>query len=223
MPGYDDYCPIAVGVEVIGDRWTPLVLRELLVGCTRFNDIHRGVPRMSRTLLSKRLRDLERNGLVARERGEYRLTPAGADLEPIVWGIGEWAARWLFRDPTVEQLDATSLAWRMHQLVDTDEAPQARTCVELRLTGPGGGRRWLLFEHGAATVCQEDHGYEVDLLVHGDSAVVHRWFLGRLTWQEATDSGLVRVDGPADLARGFPRWFAPSPAALAVAAARVGS
>lgn len=220
MAGYDEYCPIAVGVDVIGDRWTPLVLRELIVGCTRFNDIHRGVPRMSRSLLSKRLRDLERNGLVERDGTEYRLTPAGADLEPIVWGIGEWAARWLFRDPAVEQLDATSLVWRMHQFVDPERAPRRRTTVELRLTGPGGGRRWLVFEDGAATVCQDDHGYEVDLLVHGDNRAVHRWFLGRVTWREVLDAGLVRVDGPATLARGFPRWFAPNPAALAVAAAR---
>ena len=103
---YGDYCPIATGVDVLGDRWTPLVIRELMVGATGFNEIHRGIPRASRTLLAQRLRQLERWGLVERRvsgrgrPGRYTLTEAGQALTPIVWAMGHWAAEWVFGDPT---------------------------------------------------------------------------------------------------------------------------
>jgi DNA-binding HxlR family transcriptional regulator len=108
MTHYGDYCPIAVGVEVLGDRWTPLVIRELMVGAGGFNEIHRGIPRISRTLLAQRLRLLERRGLVRREPGppgrpgRYTLTPAGESVTPIVWAMGHWAAEWIFGDPAEE-------------------------------------------------------------------------------------------------------------------------
>ena len=219
MATFDEYCPISMGVEVVGDRWTPLVLRELLIGNTRFNDIHRGVPRMSRSLLSQRLRDLQRHEIVVHDGGEYRLTPKGEELHPVVWGLGLWASKWCFDDPTEEQLDAQNLVWRMHQFVDPERAPARRTVVEIHATGPGGGRHWLVLEDGAATVCRDDLGYEVDLLVRGDNAALHRWFMGRATWREVVDAGEVRVEGPATLARSFPRWFA-SAFGDAIAAAR---
>jgi DNA-binding HxlR family transcriptional regulator len=117
MTTYAEYCPIAVGAEVFGDRWTPLVLRELMIGERRFNDIHRGLPKMNRTLLVQRLRSLERRGIIERHATaggrnvEYCLTEAGHELEPIVWALGEWAARWAFGDPADEQLDVGWLVW----------------------------------------------------------------------------------------------------------------
>jgi len=219
VTSFDEYCPIAMGVEVIGDRWTPLILRELIVGCTRFNDIHRGVPRMSRTLLSQRLRDLQRHGVVTHEDGEYRLTPKGEELHPVIWGLGLWASKWCFDDPTEEQLDAQNLVWRMHQFVVPEALPARRTTVEIQATGEGSGRHWLVVEDGAATACRDDPGYEVDLLVRGDNAALHRWFMGRSTWREVTEAGLVRLDGPATLVRSFPRWFS-SAFGEAIAAAR---
>src|SRR4249919_2295996 len=116
-----EYCPIATGVDVLGDRWTPLVIRELMVGAGGFNEIHRGVPRASRTLLAQRLRELERRGLVTHEAsrrgrpGVYTLTAAGQALTPIVWAMGHWAAEWVFDDPHDEQCDGLSLIWRTHQ------------------------------------------------------------------------------------------------------------
>ncbi len=126
MTSYEEYCPIAVGVEYFGDRWTPLILRELVVGSHRFNDIHRGIPKISRTLLSQRLRSLVDRGLVDRldDGGiEYHLTPAGADLEPIIWALGHWAARWAFGDPEKAQLDIAWLVWRMRQHLDPEHLP----------------------------------------------------------------------------------------------------
>lgn len=220
MARFEEYCPISLAVDVLGDRWSPLVLRELLLGSTRFNDIHRGVPRMSRTLLSQRLRDLQRHGIVDHVDGEYRLTEAGADLQDVVFGLGTWAARWRFGDPTTEKLDGQWLVWRLHQHTDPDRAPARRTVVEIHLTGDGGGRWWLVFEDGSSTICQDDSGYEVDLLVRGDNLAMHRWLLQRATWQEVVDSGAVVLEGPQTLARSFPRWFGTNPVTDAVASAR---
>ena len=143
---YTDYCPIATGVDVLGDRWTPLVIRELTVGSAGFNEIHRGIPRISRTLLAQRLRTLERRGLVRRQTtstgraGGYQLTTAGEGLSPIVWAMGHWAAEWMFTDPTEDDCDGLSLIWRMHQHANPERLPKTRTVVHLRLTGVGGAR-----------------------------------------------------------------------------------
>lgn len=220
MARFEEYCPISLAVDVLGDRWSPLIMRELLLGSTRFNDIHRGVPRMSRTLLSQRLRDLVRHGVVTHEGGEYRLTDAGADLKKVVFGLGTWAARWRFGDPTEAQLDGQWLVWRLHQHTLADKVPARRTVVEIHLTGPGGGRWWLVVEDGESTVCMDDLGYDIDLVVRGDNLAMHRWVLQRATWQEIVADGKVVVEGPHTLARSFPRWFGTNPVTEAVAAAR---
>src|SRR3569832_1543992 len=130
---HGDYCPIAVGVDVLGDRWTPLIIRELMVVACGFNEIHRGIPRISRSLLAQRLRTLERRGLVHREDrpqgrpGTYALTPAGESVTPIVWAIGRWAAEWIFGDPAEDDCDALSLLWRLPQHAIPGKLPQRRT------------------------------------------------------------------------------------------------
>jgi DNA-binding HxlR family transcriptional regulator len=213
---HHDYCPIAVANEVIGDRWTTLVLREIMVGSHRFNDIHRGIPRISRTSLSQRLRSLERDGLVERrphdesQAVDYVLTAAGKDLEPIIWELGRWATRWVFGDPVDEQLDAVHLVWRLHQLTNEDFAPKERTTVEFQIRGPGAGRAWLVFDLGASTACQIDPGYEVDLVVRAENRELHRWLLGRTSWTAAIRAGDIELIGPSRLSRVFPRWFHPS-------------
>ncbi len=213
MPSYHEYCPIAVGAEFFGDRWTPLILRELILGSGRFNEIHRGLGRMSRTLLIQRLRELERRGIVERtmdhagRTSEYRLTPAGQELQPIVWSLGHWAARWSFGDPADEELDAGWLVWRLHQSVIADQLPKDRTVVQFVLHGPGGGEAWLVLDRGGSTACQIDPGYEVDLVVMGDNREMHRWLLGWRSFQELRRSGAVRLVGPTRLSRAFLGWF----------------
>jgi DNA-binding HxlR family transcriptional regulator len=217
MPSYREYCPIAVGAEFVGDRWTPLVLRELILGSRHFNEIHRGLGRMSRSLLAQRLRELERRGIVNREvdatgrTAEYRLTPAGWDLEPIIWAIGHWAARWSFGDPADEELDAAWLVWRLHQQVAADSLPAERTVVQFVLEGPGGGEAWLVLDRGGSTACQIDPGYDVDLVVMGDNRQMHRWLLGWESFRELRASGGVRLVGPSRLVRAFPTWFTEPP------------
>jgi DNA-binding HxlR family transcriptional regulator len=213
MNGYADYCPIAMGVEVLGDRWTPLVIRELMVGASGFNEIHRGIPRVSRTLLAQRLRQLERSGLVEREKsergrpGRYTLTVSGRALTPIVWAMGHWAAEWVFGDPTDEDCDGLSIIWRLHQRAIPAKLPQDRTVVHLVLTGPGGAEGWLVLDGGHVTVCRDDQGHDVDLAVEASTAQMHQWITGRLTFRELVTNGHARLLGPSRLARAFPAWF----------------
>lgn len=213
MSAYADYCPIATAVEVLGDRWTPLVIRELMIGATGFNEIHRGVPKMNRSMLTDRLRSLERRGLLIRhpaERGKtvrYELTPAGDGLTPIIWAMGHWAAEWTFGDPTDEELDGLSLLWRLHQHVMPDRVPVERTVVHIVLTGLGGAQGWLDLNGGAATVCKTDPGIDVNLAVQADNRQMHRWLLGMVPFRSLVSGGDARLLGPGRLARGFPTWF----------------
>lgn len=213
MTGHADYCPIASAVEVLGDRWTPLLIRELMIGASGFNEIHRGVPRMSRSLLAERLRVLERRGLVARHSAgpgkpvRYELTPAGNALTPIIWAMGHWAAEWAFGDPTDDDLDAISLLWRMHQHVVPEHLPTERTIVHVVLSGHGGGQGWLDMTPQATTVCHTDPGQEVQMAIQADNRQMHRWLIGLVPFGELVTEGDVRLFGPARLTRAFPTWF----------------
>jgi DNA-binding HxlR family transcriptional regulator len=213
MTSYADYCPITAGVEVLGDRWTPLVIRELMIGCEGFNEIHRGIPRISRTLLAQRLRMLERRGLVRREGaergrpGRYMLTPAGQTLAPIVWSIGQWAAEWIFGEPTAEDCDGLSVIWRMHQHAIPAKLPEQRVVVHLMLTGPGSAQGWLGIDRRGVTACKDDPGYDIDLALEADTGHMQRWLVGKATFRELLTNGHARVVGPSRLARAFPTWF----------------
>jgi DNA-binding HxlR family transcriptional regulator len=213
MTRHGDYCPISSGVEVLGDRWTPLIIRELMVGASGFNEIHRGIPRISRTLLAQRLRLLERRGLIRREGGapglpgSYTLTPAGQSLTPVIWAIGHWAAEWIFGDPDDEDCDGLSIIWRLHQHAIAAKLPQQRTILHLMLTGAGAAEGWLDIDRGAVTVCKDDPGYDVDLAIEADTAQMQRWLIGLAPFRELVASGHARLLGPSRLARAFPAWF----------------
>ena len=146
MIDYGQFCTVARGAEIIGQRWTPLVVRELLCGSTHFNDIHRGVPRMSRSLLATRLRTLEEAGVVRRVRTrsgvEYRLTSAGEELRPIVVALGHWGARWIGSRLKRDQLDAGFLMWDIRRFMNVDECPEERRIViHFRLTDAPSGEK----------------------------------------------------------------------------------
>ncbi len=226
MPStYGEYCPIAVGAEIFADRWTPLVLRELIVGSRRFNEIHRGIPKINRTLLTQRLRSLERRALVERSTTdgavvEYHLTDAGRELQPVLWALGHWAAKWSFGDPVDDQLEVGWLVWRLHQHVVEEKLPPERTVVEFVASGPGGGSSWLVLDRGSSTACRIDPGYDVDLVVHGDNRELHKWLVGMTSFRKIQNSGAVRLIGPSRLARAFPTWFDNSVFKEGLAAAR---
>jgi DNA-binding HxlR family transcriptional regulator len=215
MTRYADYCPISTGVDVLGDRWTPLIIRELTIGATGFNAIHRGIPRASRTLLAQRLRMLEQRGVIRRDvapvgrPGRYSLTPAGEELSVIVWEMGHWAAKWMFSDPTEHDCDGLSLLWRMHQQADIDKLPPTRTTVHVVLTGVGGAEGWLDITAEGMTVCKEDQGHDVDLAVEAETAQMYRWLMGMVPFRELVAQGHARLLGPSRLVRAFPSWFQP--------------
>lgn len=224
---YGQYCPVSIGSEVLADRWTPLILREMVYGSTRFNEIERGLPGISRTLLATRLRHLERKGVLERvpqaRGGEYHLTPAGRELAPILVAIGEWAVKWLFSEPLPAEVDPVTLTWWMHRRVDRDRVPPQRVVIEFDYTGPDPIRLWIVLDRGEPSVCRKHPGFDVDVYVTAEPVALMRVFAGTRTLTEALDDGSVRVHGPAALVRGFGVWFLWSPFHAAVRRAVTGS
>lgn len=208
--GYGQFCPVAMAAEILAERWTPLVVRELVCGSMRFNDIQRGVPRMSSALLSKRLKELEHSGIVDRRpapdgRGStYRLTRAGEELAPILVGMGNWAQRWK-RDDLVddEKLDPDLLMWDMHRRIDKSVIPNDRRFViQFQFAGMPANRRlyWLMFERGEIDVCMKHPGFEVDLYIDCPMRTMARVWLGHESMDAALRSEEIRLDGsPEDI------------------------
>jgi len=217
--GYGQYCPISRALDVLGERWTMMILRDMLTGTTRFNDLARGLPGLSRSLLTKRLRQLERAGIVERLDGQYLLTESGRELEPIVFGIGEWGARWTFGDPDPDELDPELLLWWMHTRLDTAELPDRRVVLQVRFTDHRP-RYWLVVEGGAASVCLSDPGYEVDVTITSDVSTLYQVWLGHLAIKRALRDGRLVFDGPSALVRRMPAVLQLSPVAETVRAAR---
>ncbi len=213
--GYNQFCPVAKGAEIFAERWTPLILRELLSGSSRFNDLRKGLPRISQSLLTQRLRELEDAGLVARRptasgRGwEYMLTQAGEELRPVVEKLGEWGYRWAQTEVLREDLDAGLLMWDMQRRINIDRLPDSRVVVHFYFPDADKHSRrfWLLLDHGEVDLCLSNPGHEVDLTVEsGLLAMTHIW-LGDLTLSKAIQAGQVEIEGPEELRRSFPGWL----------------
>lgn len=226
MRNYGQYCPVARAAEILADRWTVLIIRELLADITRFNDLERGLPGVSRSLLAERLRRLVDVGVLERQvasRGmsvEYRLTTAGQDLQQLIDILGSWGARWAFGDPRPNELDPIILLWWMRRRVNLDRIPRPRIVIEFEFPGdPPKCYYWLVIEPTGASVCLQNPNFDVDVLVTADLAAFYRLWLGRTTFAAAVRQGEVRLDGtPADI-RSFPHWFTWSPMADTVRAA----
>ncbi len=229
MPAsYGQFCPIAQAAEVLTERWTLLVLREMLVGSTRFNDIQRGVPLMSSSLLSRRLRELERSGLITRrplrgQRGhEYRLTPAGEALGPLLLSLGVWSREWLQREVTDDDADPALLMWDMQRNVRLDRLPQDRLVTFFRYRGVPEKKRawWLVAQRSGTDLCLSDPGFGVDLHVDAEPRAMAQIWIGKLELGAAMQSRKLRVRGPDHLVRSLPHWLGlnafayPNPAAV---------
>ncbi|HEX6567683.1 MAG TPA: helix-turn-helix domain-containing protein [Acidimicrobiales bacterium] len=219
MRTYAQYCPIVRAVELLGDRWTLLIVREMLTGARRFNELIRGLPGLSRALLARRLRQLEVAGLVVRaDDGGYDLTAAGHDLRPVVFGLADWGARHAFGDPRPEELDPELLMWWMHGRIDTSEVAQ-RAVVQVEVTDR---RRvfWLVVEPGDASVCYADPGFEVGAVLRSDLASLYRMWEGEIDLLDAVKAGTIELAGARWIVGGLPRWLQLSPIAPNVRAAR---
>lgn len=217
MPEYGRFCPVSLTTEVLADRWTPMIVRELVLGNTRFNDIARGLPGISRSLLTQRLRHLERRGVVERWPGpggkgsEYHLTPAGRDLERIIDAFGRWAIEWLFDELQPQEVDPPTLMWWMHRRMDGSQFPDHRTVLEFVFTAPDPMTVWLVLERGEVSVCHQHPGFDTDVVLRATTAAFSHLFGGSLSWPEAVRTGAIDVSGPPRLVRALPTWFLWSP------------
>jgi DNA-binding HxlR family transcriptional regulator len=224
MHRYGQYCPVARAAEILTDRWTVLIIRELLADVNHFNELERGLPRMSRTLLSERLRRLrlagvlERGGASRGQRTEYRLTPAGRELQPLIDQLGGWGARWAFGDPRANELDPVVLLWWMRRRVCI-ETIEKRRVIQFEFGGRPRRSYWLLIDRTDVSVCLKNPGFDVDVIVSADIVAFYRVWLGRVTLSEAVRRQQVRLDGTPANVRAFPGWFAWSPMADTVRAA----
>jgi DNA-binding HxlR family transcriptional regulator len=206
---YGQFCPIAQAAEVLTERWTPLVIRELVLGSRRFNEIQRGVPLMSSSLLTKRLRSLEAVGVVERRSGDYALTVAGEELRPIVEVMGVWGERWVRRTVTREDADAALLMWAIRRSVRSDAVPDGRTVVHFRFAATPKPKRcwWLVLEGTGVDLFLTDPGYGIDLTVRSDPVALAAVWLGDVALGSALQRRAVALEGPGHLVRAFPRWF----------------
>jgi DNA-binding HxlR family transcriptional regulator len=198
---HGQFCAVARSAEVLCERWTPLVLRELLCGSRRFNDLHRGVPRMSSSLLAQRLRRLEEFGVVERHAvgkvWEYKLTPAGEDLRPIVTALGHWGARWIGSRLRKDELDPGLLMWDVRRAVRIAEFPPEPVVVHFRFRDARAGERqwWLVVEDGAADLCRDDPGRDVTVVVDATVRALTEIWTGDRTPGHATQSSELRIEG----------------------------
>lgn len=222
---YGQYCPLARAMELLGERWTLLVVRDLLIGTRRFNDLARGLPRMSRSLLSTRLSTLCDAGIVQRVRradgraAEYRPTEAGRALWPVVEGLLGWGARWAFDQPRGDELDPVLLMWWIRRGTVPERCPEGGVTIEFEFVDDEKGRYWIVVEPSDVSVCLDPPPFDVDLWVRTDLASMYRVWLGRVDILRALEDGRLRLHGPPSLERAFPRWFDLSAAAPAVEAA----
>src|SRR5687767_15911183 len=225
MRSYAQYCPVAKATEILGDRWTLLIVREMLGGASGFNELQRGLPGISRSVLADRMRALERAEVIERRTGpkgrtlEYRLTPAGRDLQPVVQAIGEWGATWSFTDPRPEELDPDLLIVWMARHVDRERLPPNRTVVRFDFREPVR-RYWMVLEPAEVSVCLQHPGFDVDLEVRVDTAALYRIYLGRAELSGTIRAGQLALNGPRKLQTGFGQWFTWSAFAPAIRAAQ---
>jgi DNA-binding HxlR family transcriptional regulator len=207
MHGYRQFCPVAQAAEVFAERWTPLVLRELFCGSHRFNDLLRGVPRMSRTLLAHRLKTMEADGLVERSGDGYYLTAAGKDLIPVIELLGTWGQRWATANLEPEDLDPALLMWDIHRRVPADALPDRRVVAMVRFREVPKERFWLVLQPLGVDVCYKDPGHPVDLQVTTTLKALTAVWLGHRRIEDVIAKGEIEFDGPRHLRLAFPRWL----------------
>jgi DNA-binding HxlR family transcriptional regulator len=216
---YGQFCPVAMAAEVICSRWTALVVRELLCGTTRFNDLRRGVPLMSPTLLSKRLKELEEAGVIATtptgQPGivEYRLTEAGEELRPVVMSLGIWGQRWIESSLSLKNLDPSLLMWDMRRWLDPTPLPPRRCTIQFEFPEVKSGKQawWLVVDERMVDLCSTDPGFEVDLYVRGSLRSMTAVWMGMTTIQKEIATGQVELTGDKAIGKSMQQWLGLSP------------
>jgi DNA-binding HxlR family transcriptional regulator len=218
---YNQFCPVAMAAEVLCSRWTLVLLRELVVGSTRFNELRRGVPRMSPALLSKRLKDLEKAGIVSRSKVhgepgvfEYRLTDAGRDLKPVVEAVGVWGHRWIEAEASLKNLDPNLLMWDMRRNIDPMPLPPRRSVIQVIFSDLAEAKKnwWLIVTPDSETdLCSVDPGFDVDLYLATDLRTMTEIWMGYTTIRRAKESSKLTVTGDRQLETKLGTWLTLSP------------
>jgi DNA-binding HxlR family transcriptional regulator len=209
MIRYGQFCPVAKALELLAERWTLLVVRELLMGSRRFNDLQRGVPLMSPSMLSQRLKTLVERGVIVREHGsdgrshEYRLTAAGEELKPLILQLGTWGQRWSRSRMEAQDLDASLLMWDMRRNVNVSALQQSNAVIYFEFAEAAKGMRkwWLVVDDGEVDLCLEDRGLEIDVAIGTSVRAMTRVWMGDLSLHDARAQGLMKISGPTKLIR----------------------
>lgn len=210
MAGYGQFCPVARASEIFAERWTPLILREIMAGRHHFSEIHRGLHRISPSTLGQRLRSLERVGVIetlpnVSGRGStYHLTEAGSQMAELVGSLGVWGQQWLEIQP--EHLDSDFLMWRVLKHLPLVKLPPQRRVVRFEFRDEKK-RYWLVLRRDDPDLCYSDPGFGDDLVIRTDLEAITRVYLGQLRFADAVRSGLLEIEGPSELARGVVTWF----------------
>ena len=212
--GFGQFCPVALASEVLTQKWMLLIVRELLAGSSRFNDIRRGVPRISATLLKQRLEALEQAKIIElrpsrkRRAQEYVLTKAGKDLKPILTQIGEWGQRWA-RDIRPEDLDPGWLVWNIRRRLNTEAMPPGRIVIQIHFTDAGRDQRlfWLVKDADGVDVCLKHPGFTVDVYVQTTVRALAEAWRGIRSVKREIGTGSIRLEGPLALRKSFPNWL----------------
>lgn len=214
---YGQFCPVAMAAEIFCTRWTPLILREFLAGSTRFNDLRRGVPKISPTLLSKRLKEMEQAGVIASQTAggapEYRLTPAGQELGESVMRLGFWGQKWVETQKSLKNLDPSLLMWDMRRNLDPTPIPPRRCTIQFRYPELSQGRRdwWLVVEQRDVDLCKVDPGFDVDLYVESSLRTMTSIWMGLAQVKSEVESGRLDLSGDPEIARSMQKWLGLSP------------
>lgn len=215
--GYGQFCPVAMASEVLCSRWTLLILREFLCGSTRFNDLQRGVPKMSPSLLSKRLKELQVAGVITAttttKGTDYRLTEAGEDLRPVIMGVGFWGQKWVESQLSLKNLDPSLLMWDIRRHLDPTPLPPRRCTIQFLYPELSTSRQnwWLVIDKGAVDLCLSDPGFDVDLLIEGPLRTMTAIWMGVADIEKEAAAGRLSVDGDPEIARGMRAWLTLSP------------
>jgi DNA-binding HxlR family transcriptional regulator len=217
MSGYGQFCPVSKATEILCQRWTPLIVRELLVGSSRFNEIRRGVPTCSPALLSKRLKELEQAGVVVRSTTDqgpvYSLTEAGIELFPLIQGLGVWGQRWARSDYGPEDLDPGLLLWDVRRFLVPGAFGERRVVIQMIFPSVPARRRyyWVVVDAAEVDLCLTDPGFEVDVVLDADLRSLTQVWMGDARFVDALAEGRIALSGPGDLTRRIPGWFGQHP------------
>lgn len=214
MSIYGQFCPVAKATEVLGERWTLLLIRELLCGSTRFSELQRGLAKMSPSLLTKRLKELEQSGLVNKskisgQKGyEYHLTKAGQELGPLVMEIAKWGMKWVTDKLSDDELDIELLMWDIHRNIDTAKLKQNRAVIKFFISdGEALKDWWILIDDTNVDICNENPGHEPDLYVTAEARLLTDLWMGDLTWSQAQKSGSLSALGSQQLRDSMDDWL----------------